>query len=235
MTSEMGQVPSNYTDAVTEARTLIKRSEDDQWRLAKLTWEKSQPQRGREILPEGKVSVAQWARDIGVDDEYARRLRLAWERFGSDPLRPKFSDAYNEISRGGLTSSEKAKAQALADPEAVRQAATENPEIFNALVQDELFRGRFLEAVTHILREEGEFGNALRKTRSEEWTATLWMSKMAVHLAEAHNYSPEDIFVKARPGDIDSWDRTLQDGIPFLVRIQHLIRERQSGKLELVR
>src|SRR5215813_11835152 len=63
----------DYATAVFEARRLIKRSEEDQWRLAELTWE--QIEAGR--------SKSQWGRDIGVSEAEVRRLYKIWNRWNS--------------------------------------------------------------------------------------------------------------------------------------------------------
>lgn len=80
-----------YTQAVSEARTLVKRSEADQWRLAQLTWEQ---------LSAGTATAAKWAADIGVSDSYVYRLYKMWESHSlSDEVQtPRFTDAYKEVS-----------------------------------------------------------------------------------------------------------------------------------------
>jgi hypothetical protein len=77
---------TNYNEAVAEARQLVKRSEEDQWRLAELTWEQ---------VEAGK-SAAQWARDIGVSATHAKTLRRIWknDRHLDVDERPPFAEAY---------------------------------------------------------------------------------------------------------------------------------------------
>src|SRR6266487_2245779 len=68
---EQGEVvTSKYEKAVAEARRLVKRSEEDQWRLAELTWEQV----------EGGKSRAQWARDVGVGRTSVMRWYKIWAR-----------------------------------------------------------------------------------------------------------------------------------------------------------
>lgn len=78
---------TNYNEKVMEGRKLIKRSEEDQWRLAELTW--------HAVEEDGK-SQNQWAKDIGVSQPHASILFSVWRRWGySEPIsRPKFSEAY---------------------------------------------------------------------------------------------------------------------------------------------
>jgi hypothetical protein len=87
-------VTSKYEKAVAEARRLVSRSEEDQWRLAELTWQQVEAGKSRR----------QWAQDIGVDPSYSERLYLVWARFGAESLgtRPPFKDAYHVIERPGL-------------------------------------------------------------------------------------------------------------------------------------
>jgi hypothetical protein len=85
-----------YKEAVAEARQLVKRSEDDQWRLAELTWE--QVERGK--------TRTQWAQDIGISDHWAGTLYRVWEAWSASASerRPPFSEAWRAFQnpeRGG--------------------------------------------------------------------------------------------------------------------------------------
>lgn len=119
-----------YEQAVSEARTLVKRSDEDQWRLAQLTWEQ---------VKAGK-SRAQWARDIGVGVDHAEDLYAIWNRWkGVDPPhRPRFNSALEERdpSRSYQGKLQRGARRALADPEAVRQAIKDNPEVARAVAGD---------------------------------------------------------------------------------------------------
>lgn len=81
-----------YQEAVTEARALVKRSEDDQWRLAQLTYEQVEAGKSRR----------QWAKDVGVHSSTADRWYLMWERWGAGQagIMPKFQDAYSALRSG---------------------------------------------------------------------------------------------------------------------------------------
>ena len=126
----------NYKDAVAEGRRLVKRSEQDQWRLAELTWEQVQAGNTRN----------QWGRDIGISGRYAATLYNMWERWGTVNFssRPPFTEAYKiatglaeQIEKYGsehaaktraairnMTPSEKAEVteELLEEPEARRAA-----------------------------------------------------------------------------------------------------------------
>lgn len=82
----------NYRVAVQEAKRLAKRSEQDQWRLAELTWE---------VVDAGK-SQRQWAKDIGRSLGHTRRLFEIWSRWGDSAPnhRPSFSDCYEALFVG---------------------------------------------------------------------------------------------------------------------------------------
>jgi hypothetical protein len=64
-----GKPVTTYTEAVAEARQLVKRSEEDQWRLAELTWEQVEAGKSRR----------QWAKDIGVSDDSTQQWYLIWQ------------------------------------------------------------------------------------------------------------------------------------------------------------
>src|SRR5262252_1685362 len=80
-----------YQEAVTEARTLITRAEEDQWRLAQLTWEQTR---------QNDVTIRQWASDIGMKSvSYVGSLARLWERHRGDSLRPPFPEAMLAVHR----------------------------------------------------------------------------------------------------------------------------------------
>jgi hypothetical protein len=82
----------NYERAVTEARTLVKRSSEDQWRLAELTWQVTHG-------PD-KRTQREWAADLGVHHTTVGRWSRIWEQFGALSTKPQWSDAWNqEIGR----------------------------------------------------------------------------------------------------------------------------------------
>jgi hypothetical protein len=76
-----------YQEAVAEARQLVKRSEEDQWRLAQLTYEQ---------VRQGGITRQRWADDVGIKSlRYVSSLATVWERYGGQhlPSRPSFPDA----------------------------------------------------------------------------------------------------------------------------------------------
>ena len=84
----------NYRSAVGEAKRLIKRSEEDQWRLAELT---------ADVLASG-VRARQWANDIGWRSQSSvTAYRQIWERYGGlhRNERPRFVDAYASVQAPG--------------------------------------------------------------------------------------------------------------------------------------
>lgn len=132
-------MPEQYQEAVAEARRLVKRSEEDQWRLAQLTYEQ---------VKAGKSRV-RWAKDVGISDAWAGILYRTWAQWGSKALevRPTFSEAYRPLlnpareAEGGqevgrarstirkLPPQQRAEvvAEALADPE-VADRVLRDPE-----------------------------------------------------------------------------------------------------------
>lgn len=143
-----------YISAVTEARTLVKRSEADQWRLAQLTYENAAPF-GRN----GKKSLAQWAEDIGVHSSYAERLYKVWKTAGqdrsADDVGTSFSDVYNEISPSS------AYQPRVGQVEAVREALND-PKVAQEVFADAQAKTQAVNAIREASREEkpGSFKDA---------------------------------------------------------------------------
>src|SRR5437867_3647381 len=92
-----------YGDAVKEARTLVKRSEGDQWRLAQLTWEQVEAGKTRNL----------WASDIGISASHAARLYQVWAKWHNRSTRPTFRDAMDEVMGG--SSADRMKAMGARD------------------------------------------------------------------------------------------------------------------------
>jgi len=64
----------NYRSAVAEGKRLLKRTEDDDWALARLSY--------RVVTEEKLANLTQWAKDLGVSKSHAQNLRRVWERYG---------------------------------------------------------------------------------------------------------------------------------------------------------
>lgn len=77
---------NKYDAAVAEARRLRKRSEEDGYRLAELTWE--------QCAQDGKT-FAQWSRDTGIDPKVVRVYVSVWSKSKDLPpaARLPFSEA----------------------------------------------------------------------------------------------------------------------------------------------
>lgn len=97
-----------YRDAVAEAKRLVRRSEEDQWRLAELTWEQ---------VNEGGHSMQSWADDIKVSKAHAVFLTKVWEAYSGYPVtdRPKFADAYAEAKGMPVERQERREAEAMSN------------------------------------------------------------------------------------------------------------------------
>ena len=78
----------NYRKNVAEGRSLVKRSEADQWRLAELT---------AEVLANGRTT-REWGADIGISHVHASYLAKLWKQYGgvNQVNRPTFANAYAE-------------------------------------------------------------------------------------------------------------------------------------------
>ena len=80
----------DYAKAVTRGRFLLKRSNEDQWELAELTY--------TIITQEGHGSARRWAAALGVTESYVSRLKAVWERFGKLDHDQVFSDYLTRVS-----------------------------------------------------------------------------------------------------------------------------------------
>lgn len=116
-----------YTEAVSEARQLVKRSEADQRRLAELTWEQV----------DAGVTMTKWAEDVGVSQPYVSWLVRIWEKYSQVIERPKFADAYATVKGMPTDRTERRQAEATATVRnmpaekkaAVVREALEDPEV----------------------------------------------------------------------------------------------------------
>ncbi len=82
---------------VEEAKRLARRSDEDQWRLAELTW--------RSVKPKGDLTPGRWGGEIGCSVRHVRTLRRVWSVWGGDssPQRPPFWDTYLKVQSGNAT------------------------------------------------------------------------------------------------------------------------------------
>lgn len=146
-----------YQAAVTEARTLVKRSEDDQWRLAQLTWEQ---------MRQNGIAGHRWAKDIGVHFSTVYRWRDMWERFGQAEPLPKYQDAYSAIRLGSDVEPE--EAASVRHHEVARSAVRNMPpeqkaEVVREALQDE----QVAEQVVRNLDPAGRANLARAESRVE--------------------------------------------------------------------
>jgi len=79
----------NYAKAVAEGKRLLKRSEEDQWALAKLTFE---------VVTSG-VSTRKWAADLGVSESHTSALRKTWEKFSGPKHKGRSFAEHYELAK----------------------------------------------------------------------------------------------------------------------------------------
>lgn len=125
----------SYRNDVAEAKQLVKRSEEDLWRLAELTW--------RNIRPQGEATQRQWAADVGwKSHQDVGRYAQIWARFGGahHQERPTFADAYAKLRTGDddATSAGHRADRSLnaASPAAVAKAVAANPDFQRAIARN---------------------------------------------------------------------------------------------------
>ncbi len=144
----------SYRSDVAEAKRLAKRSEEDQWRLAELTWQN--------VRPQGDATRRQWADDVELSASYVGYLARVWDQYGVQQLhrRPTFSDALAKIITGDESTtgtrstaetslraaSPAAIAKAVADRADFQRAIARNRDAFEG-VEDEGIRVRAREPI----------------------------------------------------------------------------------------
>lgn len=107
----------NYRSAVAEAKRLRKRSEEDSWRLAELTFE----------IVDAGASRKQWSRDTGIAASTVGVYFHVWRRWGHKALsdRPRFWDAYAKVSQADDAATQQSRKAdgniGQATPKAVRR------------------------------------------------------------------------------------------------------------------
>lgn len=131
---------AQYQVAVDEARVLVKRSKEDQWRLAQLTWEQVQ----------AHVTRAQWAQDVGLHPTYVGRLYSLWNKWRTytESSRPDFNEAYLEISPYSAHQPQ-LRNQSVTDQAKAVQEALSNPEVAKKVFSDPDTKTSAITAIHH--------------------------------------------------------------------------------------
>lgn len=233
-----------YADAVKEARTLVKRSEGDQWRLAELTWEQV----------EGGKSRAEWAGDIGISSSHSARLYLVWGKWHKRARRPTFSDAMDEVMGGSSADRMKAMgardatAEMFRDLPAARQAslvhevAKANPDVLRPAVRDpKVYAAISRERISHVVEEADrsqgratisreDFGRSMRETRETDALLALYRAQEA--LAIAMRFSAHTVAEECGEKDVRNLKSSLPHDIEFLQAVLEAI---SSERLRLVK
>jgi hypothetical protein len=154
-----------YQKAVAEARQLRKRSEEDQWRLAQLTYEQV----------ESGVTRTRWAEDIGYSSPHAGRLYTVWQQYGDRADRPSFYECYERVKEPGkyegqedISSRHQASARAAVrnmEPEQraeIVREALEDPVVAEHVVRDNHARAQ-------ISRSERKVDDERQTTAKERY------------------------------------------------------------------
>jgi len=233
-----------YGDAVKEARTLVKRSDGDQWRLAQLTWEQ---------VEAGKTRNG-WASDIGISGSHASRLYQVWTKWRNRATRPTFSDAIDELMGGSAgdrlkaMGAREATAEMFRELPAARQAtlvhevARANPEILRPAVRDpRVYAAISKERISHVVEEADrsqgrptvsreEFGRSMREAKESDALLALYRAQEA--LAIAMRFSAHTIAEDCSEKDVRNLKSSLPNDIEFL---QSILDAVSSEKLRVVR
>ena len=179
-----------YSEAVAEAKRLVKRSEEDQWRLAELTWQA--------VHEHGKTQ-REWATDIGRSAATVNIWAKIWDVYRVNTERPPFADAYAEAKGLPVDRTERRHAEARANlrratPEQQAEVVNEllrNPEVAERAVniadrevEQNLARARVQRSereYERAQRNRGEDRELARIERTERWASVLHdLAKMNV-------------------------------------------------------
>jgi putative ubiquitin-RnfH superfamily antitoxin RatB of RatAB toxin-antitoxin module len=139
----------NYQQAVSEARRLTKRSEEDSWRLAELSHQV--------CVVEKKATHRSWGSDIGLSHAQVGIYVRAYERFGSGPFqdRPLFWKACEAIRKGiepdeanANRASRPGTIAKLPEPDRIKIAreVLKDPEVARSVVADRTTRRALADA-----------------------------------------------------------------------------------------
>jgi len=141
---------TKYKDQVRAAAAALKRGEDANWELAKLTYVVCGPAGQMGQPRPGQVPIRRWAEDVAIEsgrrfgDKTARYYRDIWERFGKSDQGPtsiSWTDAYADI-RGGtvgerMVEADFKRALTNATPEQKREVLTSLAREPEVLADDE--------------------------------------------------------------------------------------------------
>jgi hypothetical protein len=160
-----------YKEAVAEARTLVKRSEEDQWRLAELTWE--QIARG--------ATRKQWAKDVGLSPQYVGSLVSVWDRSSEVQAlnRPPFNEAMAAVHTPGRFEEMEEQGDSRETVRARRAIRTMPPEQKAEVVREALQDEDVAEQVirdtptrARLARAEIDHGREMQETAKEHYDLT---------------------------------------------------------------
>ncbi len=175
----------NYRQAVSKARQLVKRSEADQWELARLTHE--------QVVEDG-VSQTKWAKDIGVSPSHVATLSKVWEFYSHVRMtktRRTFGEYYvlarrseeeagllekeadskglmvTTVDRTGTKARVHQVQEALRDPK-IRREAFRDPDVVKELAQDTKTRAAFVKASRDVDEEAEDRATARERRRTPQ-------------------------------------------------------------------
>jgi hypothetical protein len=199
-----------YRQAVAEGRRLVKRNDEDGWRLVELTGE---------VLAEGKTQ-RQWAQDIGASQSSVGRWKRIHDRYGAESRdsRPAYGDALSAIMTGddepegassrrmdsvarsrvkkmSATARASLAAELLKDGEVVEAVVLDHPDAVEA-VEDKRFEHYSEEVAARVERRPQNIGRRaagrVEKTLLGDDLATLHLHNAAKEIADATWYKVED-------------------------------------------
>ncbi len=161
---------TTYTEAVEEAAAALKRGEDANWELARLTYENTLMQ-GNAMSQPGKVNMEQWCADVRrasgrrFSAKSGRVYKAIWSEYGRhlDGDHLPWSEAYDGVQGGTVAERfEKTHARNVTEKASVEtkvQVAREllaEPEVAEAVVADQATRNVITDHIAADRRHVAE-------------------------------------------------------------------------------
>jgi len=172
-------VTTKYETAVAEARQLVTRSEEDQWRLAELTWQQV----------EGGKSRQQWAKDLGIPRTRADRWYRVWAGVQNaqwSPATHTYTEAYDEVQGRAEQIEEYGTRSAAEAHRAVRNMPPERKaEIVREALED--------EDVAQAVVEHPETMRAVNRAVSRTDTGKQVAREVKAHEAREEETGPQPV------------------------------------------
>lgn len=230
-----------YEEAVKEGRILVKRSDQDMWALAKLTYEHAAPNKGSKNDTE-RVSLAQWARDIGISKDSARRWYHRWERErerdgSSSHALPSWHSAVEKDEPNLIEQRAASAVKQLSEEaknELVIDLVKDDSRLYEVVTAPEVY-SRVLEVV-HEVEEDNREKRESRPSKKNKTLEKLIEEGNIMGALSKIQYSMEAIEEKVGEIHGPAWDMIHSQLVNIANMVDSILsgKSRKSHKMEIV-